>query len=237
MDFQSAMDTFVEAWMAANTKNDQVQSQALALTHKTSPPSRPSSVSSLPRSPQSHQSQQSQQQSTPQPPSSTHPHQSQTPLGTSSHQTPFSAHNQHPKQEITASPKQEGFDLSKSASSSDSYNPTRPSPERNPGIRESKSKPTIPDDKSPDTCTLNELVVWLRCWIDVQQFVGLQEHPITRSVYPSRKLFEEILSKKQQSSPVLIPLDLSAFDWSIRSSLTPLFDGQWLQSDNPQLFD
>ncbi|XP_014601953.1 PREDICTED: uncharacterized protein LOC106785751 isoform X1 [Polistes canadensis] len=118
MDFQSAMDTFVEAWMAANTKNDQVQSQALALTHKTSPPSRPSSVSSLPRSPQSHQSQQSQQQSTPQPPSSTHPHQSQTPLGTSSHQTPFSAHNQHPKQEITASPKQEGFDLSKSASSS-----------------------------------------------------------------------------------------------------------------------
>ncbi|XP_043495324.1 homeobox protein dve-1 isoform X2 [Polistes fuscatus] len=112
------MDTFVEAWMAANTKNDQVQSQALALTHKTSPPSRPSSVSSLPRSPQSHQSQQSQQQSTPQPPSSTHPHQSQTPLGASSHQTPFSAHNQHPKQEITASPKQEGFDLSKSASSS-----------------------------------------------------------------------------------------------------------------------
>ncbi|XP_035719582.1 uncharacterized protein LOC118440528 isoform X2 [Vespa mandarinia] len=117
MDFQSAMDTFVEAWMAANTKNDQVQSQALALTHKTSPPSRPSSVSSLPRSPQSHQSQQSQQQSTPQPPPSTHPHQSQTPLGASSHQTPFSAHNQHPKQEIVASPKQEGFDLSKSASS------------------------------------------------------------------------------------------------------------------------
>ncbi|XP_015188574.1 PREDICTED: uncharacterized protein LOC107072831 [Polistes dominula] len=117
MDFQSAMDTFVEAWMAANTKNDQVQSQALALTHKTSPPSRPSSVSSLPRSPQSHQSQQSQQQSTPQPPSSTHPHQSQTPLGASSHQTPFSTHSQHPKQEITTSPKQEGFDLSKSASS------------------------------------------------------------------------------------------------------------------------
>lgn len=25
MDFQSAMDTFVEAWMAANTKTDQVQ--------------------------------------------------------------------------------------------------------------------------------------------------------------------------------------------------------------------
>ncbi|KAL2742110.1 homeobox protein dve-1 isoform X1 [Vespula maculifrons] len=117
MDFQSAMDTFVEAWMAANTKNDQVQSQALALTHKTSPPSRPSSVSSLPRSPQSHQSQQSQQQSTPQPPPSTHLSQSQTPLGASSHQTPFSAHNQHPKQEIAASPKQEGFDLSKSASS------------------------------------------------------------------------------------------------------------------------
>lgn len=114
MDFQSAMDTFVEAWMAANTKTDQVQSQALALTHKASPPSRPSSVSSLPRSPQSHQSQQSQPQNTPQPPS-VHPLQSQTPL--SAPQTPFSAHNQHPKQEISASPKQEGFDLSKSASS------------------------------------------------------------------------------------------------------------------------
>lgn len=25
MDFQSAMDTFVEAWMAANTKPDQIQ--------------------------------------------------------------------------------------------------------------------------------------------------------------------------------------------------------------------
>ncbi|EZA61301.1 hypothetical protein X777_12008, partial [Ooceraea biroi] len=113
MDFQSAMDTFVEAWMAANTKTDQVQSQALALTHKASPPSRPSSVSSLPRSPQSHQSQQSQPQN-PQTPS-VHPLQSQTPL--SAPQTPFSAHNQHPKQEISASPKQEGFDLSKSASS------------------------------------------------------------------------------------------------------------------------
>ncbi|KAK2578877.1 hypothetical protein KPH14_009744 [Odynerus spinipes] len=124
------MDTFVEAWMAANTKNDQVQSQALALTHKASPPSRPSSVSSLPRSPQSHQSQQSQQQSTPQPPSSGRPHQSQTPLGVPSHQQPppppFSAaaaataaHNHHPKQEVPASPKQEGFDLSKSASNTD----------------------------------------------------------------------------------------------------------------------
>ncbi|KYM90950.1 hypothetical protein ALC53_01716 [Atta colombica] len=91
-----------------------LQSQALALTHKASPPSRPSSVSSLPRSPQSHQSQQSQPQNAPQHPS-VHPLQSQTPLGTP--QTPFSAHNQHPKQEINASPKQEGFDLSKSASS------------------------------------------------------------------------------------------------------------------------
>ncbi|XP_033199281.1 SATB1_N and homeodomain domain-containing protein dve isoform X3 [Bombus vancouverensis nearcticus] len=114
MDFQSAMDTFVEAWMAANTKTDQVQSQALALTHKTSPPSRPSSVSSLPRSPQSHQSQQSQPQSTTQLPP-VHPHQSQTPLSTP--QTPFAAHNQHPKQEANTSPKQEGFDLSKSTSS------------------------------------------------------------------------------------------------------------------------
>ncbi|XP_076246873.1 SATB1_N and homeodomain domain-containing protein dve [Calliopsis andreniformis] len=114
MDFQSAMDTFVEAWMAANTKTDQVQSQALALTHKASPPSRPNSVSSLPRSPQSHQSQQSQPQNTVQPPS-VHPHQSQTPL--SAPQTPFSVHNQHPKQEANASPKQEGFDLSKSAAS------------------------------------------------------------------------------------------------------------------------
>ncbi|KYN19600.1 hypothetical protein ALC57_08076 [Trachymyrmex cornetzi] len=118
MDFQSAMDTFVEAWMAANTKTDQVQSQALALTHKASPPSRPSSVSSLPRSPQSHQSQQSQPQNAPQHPS-VHPLQSQTPLSTP--QTPFSAHNQHPKQEINASPKQEGFDLSKSASSTGKY--------------------------------------------------------------------------------------------------------------------
>ena len=25
MDFQSAMETFAEAWVAANTKNDQVQ--------------------------------------------------------------------------------------------------------------------------------------------------------------------------------------------------------------------
>ncbi|XP_043258783.1 homeobox protein dve-1 [Colletes gigas] len=114
MDFQSAMDTFVEAWMAANTKTDQVQSQALALTHKASPPSRPSSVSSLPRSPQSHQSQQSQPQNTVQHPS-VHPHQSQTTL--SAPHTPFSAHNQHPKQEANTSPKQEGFDLSKSASS------------------------------------------------------------------------------------------------------------------------
>lgn len=91
------------------------QSQALALTHKASPPSRPSSVSSLPRSPQSHQSQQSQPQSAPQSAPQVHPLQSQTPL--SAPQTPFSAHNQHPKQEINASPKQEGFDLSKSASS------------------------------------------------------------------------------------------------------------------------
>lgn len=95
-----------------------LQSQALALTHKASPPSRPSSVSSLPRSPQSHQSQQSQPQNTPQPPS-VHPLQSQTPL--SAPQTPFSAHNQHPKQEISASPKQEGFDLSKSASSTGKF--------------------------------------------------------------------------------------------------------------------
>ncbi|XP_078038499.1 SATB1_N and homeodomain domain-containing protein dve isoform X2 [Augochlora pura] len=108
------MDTFVEAWMAANTKTDQVQSQALALTHKVSPPSRPSSVSSLPRSPQSHQSQQSQPQNAAQPPP-VHPHQSQTPL--SAPHTPFSAHNQHPKQEANTSPKQEGFDLSKSAAS------------------------------------------------------------------------------------------------------------------------
>ncbi|XP_015438504.1 PREDICTED: uncharacterized protein LOC107193549 [Dufourea novaeangliae] len=114
MDFQSAMDTFVEAWMAANTKTDQVQSQALALTHKASPPSRPSSVSSLPRSPQSHQSQQSQSQNAAQPPP-VHPHQSQTPL--SAPHTPFSVHNQHPKQEANTSPKQEGFDLSKSTSS------------------------------------------------------------------------------------------------------------------------
>ncbi|XP_054014187.1 homeobox protein dve-1 isoform X1 [Hylaeus anthracinus] len=114
MDLQSAMDTFVEAWMAANAKTDQVQSQALALTHKASPPSRPSSVSSLPRSPQSHQSQQSQPQNTVQHPSA-HPHQSQTPL--SAPHTPFSAHGQHPKQEANTSPKQEGFDLSKSASS------------------------------------------------------------------------------------------------------------------------
>ncbi|XP_012150980.1 SATB1_N and homeodomain domain-containing protein dve isoform X3 [Megachile rotundata] len=113
MDFQSAMDTFVEAWMAANTKPEQIQSQALALTHKASPPSRPTSVSPLPRSPQSHQSQQSQPQNSTQPPS-VHPHQSQTPL--SAPQTPYSAHNQHPKQEANASPKQEGFDLSKSTS-------------------------------------------------------------------------------------------------------------------------
>ncbi|OAD56265.1 hypothetical protein WN48_03583 [Eufriesea mexicana] len=91
-------------------------SQALALTHKASPPSRPSSVSSLPRSPQSHQSQQSQPQNTTQLPP-VHPHQSQTPL--SAPQTPFSAHNQHPKQEANTSPKQEGFDLSKSTSSTD----------------------------------------------------------------------------------------------------------------------
>ncbi|PBC26850.1 hypothetical protein APICC_06874 [Apis cerana cerana] len=118
MDFQSAMDTFVEAWMAANTKTDQVQSQALALTHKASPPSRPSSVSSLPRSPQSHQSQQSQPQNATQLPP-VHPHQSQTPLSTP--QTPFSAHNQHPKQEANTSPKQEGFDLSKSTSSTGNF--------------------------------------------------------------------------------------------------------------------
>lgn len=98
--------------------SSRLQSQALALTHKASPPSRPSSVSSLPRSPQSHQSQQSQPQNTPQPPS-VHPLQSQTPL--SAPQTPFSAHNQHPKQEISASPKQEGFDLSKSASSTGKF--------------------------------------------------------------------------------------------------------------------
>ncbi|KAK1132036.1 hypothetical protein K0M31_016177, partial [Melipona bicolor] len=89
-------------------------SQALALTHKASPPSRPSSVSSLPRSPQSHQSQQSQPQNTTQLPP-VHPHQSQTPLSTP--QTPFVAHNQHPKQEANTSPKQEGFDLSKSTPS------------------------------------------------------------------------------------------------------------------------
>ena len=95
-----------------------LQSQALALTHKASPPSRPSSVSSLPRSPQSHQSQQSQPQNATQLPP-VHPHQSQTPLSTP--QTPFSAHNQHPKQEANTSPKQEGFDLSKSTSSTGEF--------------------------------------------------------------------------------------------------------------------
>ncbi|XP_066600824.1 homeobox protein dve-1 [Prorops nasuta] len=116
MDFQSAMDTFVEAWVNANTKTDQVQSQALALTHKASSPARPSSVSSLPRSPQSHQSQQSQAQNSTTQASTGHPHQSQTPL--SAPQTPFSVHNQHSSKpaEVNASPKQEGFDLSKSAS-------------------------------------------------------------------------------------------------------------------------
>ncbi|XP_046477628.1 homeobox protein dve-1 isoform X1 [Neodiprion pinetum] len=85
-------------------------SQALALTHKASPPSRPCSVSSLPKSPQSHQSRQSQPHNIPQPSIA---HQSQTPLSTP--QTPFSAHSQHSKPEVNASPKQEGFDLSKSA--------------------------------------------------------------------------------------------------------------------------
>ncbi|XP_015609209.1 uncharacterized protein LOC107274506 [Cephus cinctus] len=112
MDFQSAMETFAEAWVAANTKTEQVQSQALALTYKASPPPRPSSVSSPPKSPQSHQSHQSQSQNTAQP-SVVHPHQSQTPL--SAPQAPISAHNQHSKQEIAFSPKQEGFDLSKTA--------------------------------------------------------------------------------------------------------------------------
>ncbi|EFN79494.1 hypothetical protein EAI_12448 [Harpegnathos saltator] len=107
-----------ETCLLANNMFPGLQSQALALTHKASPPSRPSSVSSLPRSPQSHQSQQSQPQSTPQP-TLVHPLQSQTPL--SAPQTPFSAHNQHPKQEINASPKQEGFDLSKTASSTGKF--------------------------------------------------------------------------------------------------------------------
>ena len=95
-----------------------LQSQALALTHKASPPSRPSSVSSLPRSPPSHQlqqQQQQQQQCTPQPSSIHSTHQSQPAIQATTQPSPFTAHNQHPKQEVNSSPKQEGFDLSKSS--------------------------------------------------------------------------------------------------------------------------
>ncbi|XP_043470706.1 homeobox protein dve-1 [Leptopilina heterotoma] len=112
MDFQSVMETMAEAWVAANTKNE-VQSQALALTYKASSPTRPNSVPSLTRSPQSQQSHQSQTQTAPQP-STVQSHQQQTPV--SSTQPTFSTHNDHPKQEVTSSPKQEGFDLSKSTS-------------------------------------------------------------------------------------------------------------------------
>ncbi|CAD6234560.1 GSCOCG00001986001-RA-CDS [Cotesia congregata] len=74
MDFQSAMETFAEAWVAANTKVDPVQSQALALTHKATPPSRSSSVSPIPRSPQSHQTAHATNRSpTPRPASVQHP--------------------------------------------------------------------------------------------------------------------------------------------------------------------
>lgn len=102
--------------MFVNFVNYFLQSQALALTYKASPPSRPDSVPSLPRSPQSqqsHQSHQSQAQSTPQP-STVQPHQQQTPV--SSTQPTFSTHTQHPKQEVAPSPKQDGFDINKSAS-------------------------------------------------------------------------------------------------------------------------
>ncbi|KAK0179103.1 hypothetical protein PV327_007925 [Microctonus hyperodae] len=115
-------------------------SQALALTHKQSPPSRPQSVSPIPRSPQSHQSLQVHVTRSPTPrPSSAHHHsqlhQAQstgninsgiTGIHQSQHshqqqqQVPQSYsihHNRHPKQEIdSTSPKPEGFDLSKSAS-------------------------------------------------------------------------------------------------------------------------
>ncbi|XP_057327371.1 homeobox protein dve-1 [Microplitis mediator] len=74
MDFQSAMETFAEAWVAANTKVDPVQSQALALTHKATPPSRSSSVSPIPRSPQSQQTAHTTNRSpTPRPASVQHP--------------------------------------------------------------------------------------------------------------------------------------------------------------------
>ncbi|KAF7990324.1 hypothetical protein HCN44_000129 [Aphidius gifuensis] len=134
MDFQSAMETFAEAWVAANTKTDPVQSQALALTHKSSPPSRPSSVSPIPQSPQSHQSNQAHSTRSPTPrPSSVHHHHQQpnvqhqhhlAPLPPSSsssalslHQSSFGHHHtRHPKQELdTTSPKPEGFDLSKNS--------------------------------------------------------------------------------------------------------------------------
>ncbi|XP_023314292.1 uncharacterized protein LOC106654643 [Trichogramma pretiosum] len=183
MDFQSAMETFAEAWVAANTKNDQVQSQALALTHKSSSsPSRTSSEPSLPRTPPP-------AATTPQPQSLTtsgSPPQTTTATSTASstaaasstnannsstaganesssssgkqqrdssrersasivsvtpahqpqhqlvvggdsqrelsaaaavHRQPYAAHNQHLKQELASSPKQEGFDLSKTSSS------------------------------------------------------------------------------------------------------------------------
>lgn len=111
----------------------------MALTHKASPPSRPNSEpSSLPRSPPSSTSSQ-QAQSQPQqrdsvasqqPPLAVVPavvaaHQAQpvttTPTTVSSQQQPYAAHNQHLKQELAVSPKQEGFDLSKSASSTGEY--------------------------------------------------------------------------------------------------------------------
>lgn len=114
------------------------QSQALALTHKASPPSRPSSEPSLPRSPQSssssvtaitgqhttnnqtsqnsHQQSQlistihTQSQSSQQKQSSQH-----SPINIT-HSTPYAAHGQHLKQEINSNTKQEGFDLSKTTS-------------------------------------------------------------------------------------------------------------------------
>ncbi|XP_058794433.1 homeobox protein dve-1 [Phymastichus coffea] len=136
MDFQSAMETFAEAWVAANTKNDQVQSQALALTHKASPPSRPSSEPSLPQTPPGTQPPQSQSTRDTQPtsmgaqnlmtshqvpPSSNHQavqpaHNSVvTQSTTGQQQQPYAAHK-HLKQELNASLKEEGFDLSKTAS-------------------------------------------------------------------------------------------------------------------------
>ncbi|CAB0041429.1 unnamed protein product [Trichogramma brassicae] len=209
------METFAEAWVAANTKNDQVQytdmyrreraqpqvregslqqkkkySQALALTHKSSSsPSRTSSEPSLPRTPppaaitpqpqslttsgsppqtttatttaasstvaaaassgtnanssgtaganessSSSSSKQQQRDSSRERSASivsvTPAHQPQHQLvGSDSqrelssaaavHRQPYAAHNQHLKQELASSPKQEGFDLSKTSSSTE----------------------------------------------------------------------------------------------------------------------